>query len=294
MARRPYNVLALLGELPSAPIPTTAPRREAAPETVWAAIRRLLPPMPNLPPEARAYRSMGDLHADEAPTVGGRSVESAPPDVDRASPADAKATAPSDGLDGMTRRLVRGEAWLDACRLPEELLSVPFMNLWRLHPPEKGRVFVHGEKETPRWQQSYGADYWFSGLMHKAAPVPALLQPFVNWTNALGYGAFQQVLVNWYQDGHHYIGAHSDDERQLVPQSPIVTISLGQTRKFRLRPKRRVDDEDAFTDLLVHNGDVLVMGGTFQKDLTHEIVKVSGKKGAALGARISITLRQFR
>ena len=35
------------------------------------------------------------------------------------------------------------------------------------------------------------------------------------------------------------------------------------------------------------------MGGDFQKEFTHEIVKVSGKKGENVGKRINLTFRQF-
>lgn len=36
------------------------------------------------------------------------------------------------------------------------------------------------------------------------------------------------------------------------------------------------------------------MGGNFQKEFKHEIVKMTGASAAAAGKRISITLRQFK
>jgi len=36
------------------------------------------------------------------------------------------------------------------------------------------------------------------------------------------------------------------------------------------------------------------MGGTFQSEFKHEIVKITGKKADEAGPRISITLRQFK
>ena len=53
----------------------------------------------------------------------------------------------------------------------------------------------------------------------------------------MGYGAFNHVLINWYNDGSHYIGPHSDSEAQIVEDSPIVSVSLGQERTFRIRYK---------------------------------------------------------
>ena len=39
---------------------------------------------------------------------------------------------------------------------------------------------------------------------------------------------------------------------------------------------------------------VLTMGGKFQQEFTHEIVKVCGNKGKNMERRINITMRQFR
>ena len=47
------------------------------------------------------------------------------------------------------------------------------------------------------------------------------------------------MLLNWYDAAQrHYIGAHRDSTVGLVSGAPIVTISLGATRTFRLRPMR--------------------------------------------------------
>ena len=35
-----------------------------------------------------------------------------------------------------------------------------------------------------------------------------------------------------------HAGAHADDEAQLVPGAPILSMSLGATRKFRIRWRR--------------------------------------------------------
>jgi alkylated DNA repair dioxygenase AlkB len=107
---------------------------------------------------------------------------------------------------------------------------------------------------------------------------------------AAGIPLFNSSLINWYMDGTHYIGTHADDERQLVPLSPIFTASLGATRLFRIRQK---EDGKIVKDLYVKNGDILVMGGAMQKHFKHEIVKLSEAKGKLLGPRISLTFRQF-
>jgi hypothetical protein len=62
------------------------------------------------------------------------------------------------------------------------------------------------EIPTPRWQQAYGPKYFFSGLWHDAEPFPVELAPLMQWANTLGLGTFNQLFVNWYKDGYHYVG----------------------------------------------------------------------------------------
>jgi len=178
-------------------------------------------------------------------------------------------------------------SWLDEFKLPNELKDISFEELWNLHPEQYGKIKMMGKViPTPRWQESYGRDYIFSGMLHSASPTPNSFKPFLTWANSLGYGEFNQILINWYENGSHYIGKHSDNESQLCPQSPILTISLGGTRKFRLRKK---NIKGIAHDVIVNNGDVIVMCGDFQSELTHEI-----PKQAKADPRISITFRQFK
>ena len=98
------------------------------------------------------------------------------------------------------------------------------------------------------------------------------------------------VLVNWYKDGTDYIGAHRDDEKQIIPQTNVMTISFGAERTFRIRhdPKQGKGTL-AKVDYKVKSNSFLIMGGNFQEEFKHEIPKT--KK--VLSSRISITLRKF-
>ena len=140
-------------------------------------------------------------------------------------------------------------------------------------------------------------NYIFSGIEAIAVPLPEILKPYLEWANDQDYGEFNQCLVNWYHDGSQYIGSHADDEKQLVKDSPIVTITFCQPaqgekvvvpRTFRLRK-----DKKMVKDIATHNNTVIVMGGAFQSELKHEIVKIAGKKAPKVGPRISLTMRQF-
>lgn len=164
--------------------------------------------------------------------------------------------------------------------------------LWEHRPENFNKVVIRGRTvETPRWQQAYGRDYYFTGMNHTALPIPEILQGFLDWANDLEeykqFGSFNGILVNWYQDSSHYIGPHSDDVRNLVPNTPILTASIGATRTFRIRSK---EDRSIVKDIEAVGKTYIVMGSTMQSHYTHEIVKSSKK----IGRRVSVTLRMFK
>jgi alkylated DNA repair dioxygenase AlkB len=162
-----------------------------------------------------------------------------------------------------------------------------FKHLWNLHPEDYHHIKIYGkDTATPRYQQSYGMDYAFSGTVAKALPIPEGV-------------VFNQVLLNWYQDGNHYIGSHADDEKSITPGSPIVTITFcrrhKEARVFRLRDFTSNTSKAIVHDIVTTHRKVIVMGGDFQKHFRHEIVKASSDaRAAAMGKRISVTLRVFR
>jgi len=94
-------------------------------------------------------------------------------------------------------------------------------------------------------------------------------------------------LVNWYLDGNHYIGPHSDDEKQFGDNKPIYSLSWCATRQFKLLKKKDVDGIDYKIDL--EDGDLIIMCGTCQKTHTHQVPKT--KK--CNKSRINFTFRTF-
>lgn len=187
-------------------------------------------------------------------------------------------------------------SWLDMGRLPPTLVpnDEQFQYMLNVRPEENGQVMMYGKLvDVPRYQKSYGRDYTFSGMEHVSEEIPDMFQPYLTWAKSLyKYNGerFNQMLINWYLDGSHYIGPHADDERQLHVNSPIISISLGQARKFRIREKKT---KKIVKDVSLESGTIVIMGGKFQEEFKHEIVKVGGKKGKELKPRINITFRQF-
>lgn len=177
-------------------------------------------------------------------------------------------------------------------RVPDSLLlkGAQLEELWQLHPEEHTEIRIHGRKvPIPRWQQAYGADYHFSGQVNKALPVPSLLAPLHAWAEDVIDARLNGLLLNWY-DGKlgHYIGAHRDSIVNMVGGAPIVTVSFGENRVFRLRqwrPRNKVSP----VDFPVTAGSVVVMPYETNRLFTHEVP--TSKKLS--GRRASVTLRAF-
>jgi len=177
-------------------------------------------------------------------------------------------------------------------KLPERVMNYDFDKLWEIHPKEKGTVKLYGKEiETPRYVQSYLKDYTFSGITHKAEQLPKQFQKFMDEIAIPLNPNYNMVHVNWYEDGTNYIGPHSDDEKEMIEDSDILSISLGATRTFRIREKKT---KKIIKDLELKDGQYLIMGGEFQKHYTHEIVKINGKKAKETKKRINLTFRCFK
>lgn len=89
-------------------------------------------------------------------------------------------------------------------------------------------------------------------------------------------------LLNYYVDGSHYIGYHSDRETKKEFNNIVITVSLGGTRRFYFQ--RKSDKKIIKTEL--HSGDLVIMKGR-----TQELYKHTIPKQAKAQARISLTYR---
>jgi alkylated DNA repair dioxygenase AlkB len=97
------------------------------------------------------------------------------------------------------------------------------------------------------------------------------------------YGVdFTSVRANLYRDGRDSVAWHGDRVARDLPNAYVAIVSLGARRRFLVRPKgggRSVRFDPG-------PGDLLVMGGTCQRDWQHTVPKV-----AAAQPRISLTFR---
>jgi alkylated DNA repair dioxygenase AlkB len=164
-----------------------------------------------------------------------------------------------------------------------------FEDYWCLHPDRYHLVRQPGRKRlipVPRWQQAYVKDYLYTGTVNESLPLPALLRPYLTYAQREIDSRLNGVLVNWYDAAlGHYIGPHHDSGVGLVKGSPIVTISLGGDRSFRLLLKG-----NRSRNVTASHGNVFVMPWDTNRNVKHS---VPGPKLGDRGRRVSITLRAF-
>ena len=189
------------------------------------------------------------------------------------------------------------KSWVYVC--PGFLKSdeASFEEMMSERPGDRHVIQMFGKDvQLPRYTQSYGKDYSFSGAVSKSKPWIPVLEDIrdkttIHLKKVLPEDTnvdFNMSLVNWYLSGDQYIGPHSDDERPMVVGSPVATLSWGSGRTFVIEPKK--DQEGKKMTFEVKDGDLLVMGGSLQKTHKHSVPKTK----TPVSTRISFTFRVFR
>jgi alkylated DNA repair dioxygenase AlkB len=102
------------------------------------------------------------------------------------------------------------------------------------------------------------------------------------------YGVeFDSVGLNLYRDGRDSVAWHGDRIAREIAEPLVAIVSIGEPRRFLLRPKVRGGDVPVrMHRLLLGRGELLVTGGATQRAWEHSVPKV-----ASAGPRMSITFR---
>lgn len=137
------------------------------------------------------------------------------------------------------------------------------------------------------WYGDAGMCYTYSSMtLEPNAWTPTLLQIKEDIERASG-ACFNSVLLNLYRNEHDSVGWHSDNEAEFGDKPMIASLSLGQTRIFKLRHKRRKEQKRIALELT--DGSLLLMAGTTQKYWQHAIEK----ERHPCGPRINLTFRDI-
>jgi alkylated DNA repair dioxygenase AlkB len=100
------------------------------------------------------------------------------------------------------------------------------------------------------------------------------------------YGVeFDSMGLNLYRDGRDSVAWHGDRIAKEIAEPLVAIVSVGEPRRFLLRPKHR-GGGSATRRLILGRGELLVTGGATQRAWEHSIPKV-----ASAGPRMSLTFR---
>jgi alkylated DNA repair dioxygenase AlkB len=151
-------------------------------------------------------------------------------------------------------------------------------------------IVIFGErKRVPRlvaWHGDAGAAYTYSGVPHEPEPWNEALGEIRARVEALSGHAFNAVLLNLYRGGADGMGWHADDEPELGRNPVVASVSLGATRRFRMRHRRR---KELTVDLELVHGSLLTMEGATQHHWVHAVPKTA----RPVGERINLTFRRI-
>jgi len=171
--------------------------------------------------------------------------------------------------------------WLSAATA-DDLFAVLTTSI----PWEQKTIRIYGrETPVPRLTCWFGgAAYSYSGTTNVAhAWLPELEELRARLEDETA-ARFNSCLANVYRGGRDSVSWHSDDEPELGHNPTIASISLGDTRDFKLRHQT---SREVSTIPLGH-GDLLVMRGESQSHFRHSV-----PKRAHASTRINLTFRCY-
>lgn len=138
-------------------------------------------------------------------------------------------------------------------------------------------------KREVAWYGDKGLNYTYSKITKTARPwTPELLALKQLVTNTTG-ASYNSCLLNLYHDGSEGMAWHADDEKELLNNGSIASLSLGAERKFLF--KHKISQETV--SIMLEQGGLLEMKGEIQDYWLHRLPPVS----KVATARINLTFR---
>lgn len=152
------------------------------------------------------------------------------------------------------------------------------------------KLVMFGKEITTKRKVAFYGDslmsYTYSNKTKQALTWTPLLMEIKQLATSYTGSNYNACLLNLYHDGEEGMGWHSDDEKEIIPNSSIASLSIGAERKFAFKHKTTKET----VNLILENGSLLEMKGPIQQYWWHSLPKT--KKVQA--PRINLTFRQMR
>lgn len=140
-------------------------------------------------------------------------------------------------------------------------------------------------KRKVAWYADNGVSYTYSNATKEGLNWTENLLKLKNLVEEITNESYNSCLLNLYHDGDEGMGWHSDDEKSIVKNSAIASVSFGAERKFVLKHK---ETSESVHQILPH-GSLLVMKGETQTYWLHALTKTKKVKSP----RVNLTFRKM-
>lgn len=165
--------------------------------------------------------------------------------------------------------------------------QVYYRHLLQNIPWKADEVMMFGKriitKRKMAWYADDGISYTYSSSKKDALPWDPVLLELKDVISRKSGFAYNSCLLNLYHNGEEAMGWHADDEKELLENGAIASVSFGAVRKFAFKHK----SDGSRVDVVLENGSLLVMQGDTQKKWVHRLPPT--KK--VLEPRINLTFR---
>jgi len=153
-----------------------------------------------------------------------------------------------------------------------------FLNCeWRTQKIKMCGRWVEQARQTFAYSKK-GETYTYSGLTMNPVKYDEKIEFIQKKIKNLCNQECDYYLCNKYNNLKNYISEHSDDESDLDKNSSIVSISLGQRRRFVIKIPKHLSTENPRKPILIINmnhGDIIEMCSGFQSRYTHSVPRMT-------------------
>lgn len=164
-----------------------------------------------------------------------------------------------------------------------------FISLFEGIAWENDELIIFGKRiitaRKTAWYADEGLTYTYSKVTRNPLP---WIEPLIQIKNKIeNYSGdnFNACLLNLYHNGNEGVSWHSDDERELGANPKIASLSLGASRKFVFKHKKKKDKIEIFLE----NGSLLLMEDQTQSHWVHSLPKTK----RVHHPRINLTFRKI-
>lgn len=182
---------------------------------------------------------------------------------------------------------IDGEALYIANALPAHLLDGYTQYLLNEIPWLPDEVVIFGKriitKRKVAWYADNGLSYSYANTTKEALPWSTTLLSIKKIVEEYAEVKFTACLLNLYHNGNEGMGWHSDNEKELLPNGCIASLSVGATRKFMFKHKATKQT----VSVALQAGSLLLMKGATQAHWLHQLAKTTKQPNP----RVNLTFR---